>query len=971
MRSEKGQALVLVLILLLVGALIIAPLLAFMGTGLKAGHLHEVKMDELYAADAGIEDAQWQIKSDNIKTFAPPLFPVAYSPYNYTDNWTYRLSEQVNGKTVDVTINNVWTPTPENQYDESQAQNIINANKLVVTGSSDVATSTYSVKLTFSPGTSETVDNLMVMTLGIWLPAGFTYVAGSSNLKDAYNNPLYYSESVQTYHGNVAIIWSFASLPFKNLPNYQSQSVSATVTFRYTSSTLGQRPNAVAWIKTNGPYPNTQYAFDADVKVYKMTSVAGGTTVESYISKSELRKLQAAWDGDYYATGKALMLGFFPNQNHRDLLLTKNSSDVNSNNSKIPDNANVELAYLYWSGWVQDKANGIFWDYCGDLTSTDPNYCKFSTTGTWTIDTNRSTRTDNCYYERFRGQKNGSSLTMKSDLDLSGVPSGQASIHWDQAAVTTTPDIFSDTCTSNNLQNQWTNGGDWSYYSSSGSYRANHTSGSDTRRYLTHSQNLSSYSASTVALSWQWWTDSSVQASQGVDVYISSDNVNFTKIDGFLGAKTTVETRMYAIPSSYLTAKFAVRFSVVGSGSSYSYIDNILITQNVLCFQISNNGGLTWSAPYASLAGNRPPPTPPPAFPPTFDFTIPSSPINYYTSQFRIKFYLAGFNGSNEYAYIDNILITDDSITTHEDRNVTFTIQTNDGTSKTYSTHLTANPADAVHDKIWSDNVQSSKNGQPVLDGWYYACRKDVTDLVRQCSNGADLTQNPPIYGNGKGTYTVGDVYASNKSVMNPGYLGDSSYAGWSLLIVYSSPDTKGHQLYLYEDMTSVPYQQPNGSPTVITKPLSGFIVPQKITGETDAGRLTVFVGEGDLALVNDYVAFISQHDTIEHKLWDGVDCSATPWGNYGNSSGNPNNVWNGFSGDSDSPTTAGAMASESGIDVDTFHIKWANNWLQEGDTSAQIKLSTQGDGYVLVYMIISFRSKTTTGGVLGYLIKY
>ena len=56
--GEKGQALIMVLILMLVGGLIIAPLLSYVGTGLKVGKdVHEERMDELYAADAGVEDA--------------------------------------------------------------------------------------------------------------------------------------------------------------------------------------------------------------------------------------------------------------------------------------------------------------------------------------------------------------------------------------------------------------------------------------------------------------------------------------------------------------------------------------------------------------------------------------------------------------------------------------------------------------------------------------------------------------------------------------------------------------------------------------------------------------------------------------------------------------------------------------------------------------------------------------------------
>jgi len=49
-RDEKGAALVLVLILLLISGLIIGPLLSYMGTGLITGEVYEGRTHELYAA---------------------------------------------------------------------------------------------------------------------------------------------------------------------------------------------------------------------------------------------------------------------------------------------------------------------------------------------------------------------------------------------------------------------------------------------------------------------------------------------------------------------------------------------------------------------------------------------------------------------------------------------------------------------------------------------------------------------------------------------------------------------------------------------------------------------------------------------------------------------------------------------------------------------------------------------------------
>jgi len=92
-RDEKGAAMVLVLVLLILGGLIAAPLLAHMGTGLIAGEVYEKRTAELYAADAGVEDAIWKIQH---------RVDVPSGGCNDTSR-SYNISD-VNGKSVYVTI---------------------------------------------------------------------------------------------------------------------------------------------------------------------------------------------------------------------------------------------------------------------------------------------------------------------------------------------------------------------------------------------------------------------------------------------------------------------------------------------------------------------------------------------------------------------------------------------------------------------------------------------------------------------------------------------------------------------------------------------------------------------------------------------------------------------------------------------------------------------------------------------------
>jgi hypothetical protein len=90
-RNEKGSVLPLVLILLVVGGLILTPLLGLMSTGLMAGQVYERKTDELYAADAGVEDAIWRIQTNNL----------AFDP---ASNWSEPWNLTANGRNVTVQV---------------------------------------------------------------------------------------------------------------------------------------------------------------------------------------------------------------------------------------------------------------------------------------------------------------------------------------------------------------------------------------------------------------------------------------------------------------------------------------------------------------------------------------------------------------------------------------------------------------------------------------------------------------------------------------------------------------------------------------------------------------------------------------------------------------------------------------------------------------------------------------------------
>jgi hypothetical protein len=790
--DQKGQALVLVLILLLVGSLVISALLGFMATGVKTGMVYEKKTSELYAADAGIEDAVWQIKYENIKNF---MAPMKYSPYDYTTVWPYSLSEPVNGKAVDVTIQNMWIPkaaVPANPG------TIIGDNKLIVTGTTlttgiDIGgtkISQYKIKVTYYPKAGE---DFKVKTLGIWLPRGFEYYSDSTHLSNLEKSGTDYNKVPvsEAHAGNQAVLWKYSTaVLFSKFPgvNMGDNPRTMEVTFYFkppqgTPDQWGQSPDAIAWIDTDGTPYGYSFSWDANIKVYRITSRSGGSEIESYIAKSELREMQSTIYGDYSATGNSLMIDSDhkppPDKGIRDQLLTSSPATIND----IPTSATVERAYLYWSGWFLP-----FNDDCSDFNNWSP------VGNAWSPGSNS-----------FRGHGNTDRyLTMKNSQYLGSCPAGAAKVEWDQSVSKTAP----------------------------------------------------------------------------------------------------------------------------GNG-------------DCLYFAFSNDDGVTWSDGGNPTAGVK-----------AFEGNIGTSyvhykytiPTQYLAENFKIRFYLYGFSDDGEYCYIDNIKIT--TTTLLADTSAIFKI---DGDQVYYDSN--GLPQKGDHEIIadpsnpkFKDRVQTMLNeGGP---DYSYSCRKDVTELVKTFSEKApDPATNHP----GNAAYTVGGVKATWDQN------NEWAYAGWSLVIIYSSPETTGHQLYLYDDFM---YSGMNGHVDFNGKGgiISGFIVPDKIPGEVNAAKLTVFVGEGDLVYPNDYLAMNGT------KLWDGITCSS-------NSKSSPKNVWN---------SESLGMGTNDGVDVDTLgidpvnkqYITWASNILKPGDTSAYIDMYTETDSWNLMYIILSFRSKTTTGGSLSYLIR-
>jgi hypothetical protein len=219
---------------------------------------------------------------------------------------------------------------------------------------------------------------------------------------------------------------------------------------------------------------------------------------------------------------------------------------------------------------------------------------------------------------------------------------------------------------------------------------------------------------------------------------------------------------------------------------------------------------------------------------------------------------------------------------------------------------------------LGAQDISASKwwikdNSDVYAHTYSYSCFKDVTDLVKLISP------------RGNGEYTVGGV---------DGTLGlETSYAGWSLIIIYSSPSELAQNLYLYDDFLFA------GQYTNHTFTIEGFQAP-----EDAEAKLTCFVGEGD----PQYGGFQMGRNDRDYIEFNGYPLPNTPDGV------NPqDNVWN-----SESSGLGGEEIS--GVDIDAFDV--SSPIIQPEATWANVKLGTGYDVWSLVYIILSFRSNIPGG---------
>ncbi|MGA7677257.1 MAG: pilus assembly PilX N-terminal domain-containing protein [Dehalococcoidia bacterium] len=411
MRNQAGQALAMALILLVMGSFLIVALLDLTTINLKATKSVDLHTRELYAADAGVEDALWYLQSEARLKIKNP--PDGQLPLDYP------FDNPVNDKAVEVKVESAWLlsnypglPATEPLVGEFRYANdhwtTIGALNIDVQPRKN-----YIVDITTNEAASTTLDHI-----GVWLPQGYKYngnvkindvsIGGTGDPQHLVKNP----DAPVPYRGGNVYKWNYLGTTFKSLSDIASPPLGGGVTpsqkfppsvrlsFDYTND-----PIVTPFKEAKGFFPwimlsSGKISWDADAGFYHVTSVGTtpetgtSTTVEAYVPKGVTRYLSgssgaaSAIQGDYIAIGNSLMTCCWnqaknnpgppcnssacttccqnnPYRNYAPAPVTftgssytdaerESSATVKSSGADaVPSDAKIERAYLYWTAWLR------------------------------------------------------------------------------------------------------------------------------------------------------------------------------------------------------------------------------------------------------------------------------------------------------------------------------------------------------------------------------------------------------------------------------------------------------------------------------------------------------------------------------------------------------------------------------------------------------------------------------------------
>ena len=251
-KEEEGVALLVTLVMMAVGSLLIVPTLNYVSTSIRTGEIFEEKLEALYAADAGVEDALWRMVNDE-----PSFFP-----------YSYELTD-INGMTVSVIIDAVTTIAGQ-----EIGVSGVHDDFLIITKSAVYNDGIYDYTLTLTNGG---VGNVKVEMILIDLPPGLDYVWDSTG-GDLYNdNPTIIGNSST----GITIFWEFIP-PYPTIPEdstrihtFQLSSLTEIAGVEGHGCARAQRQDVgTVWDSDSSPFSITAQARDTSDTI--VTTIRAG-----------------------------------------------------------------------------------------------------------------------------------------------------------------------------------------------------------------------------------------------------------------------------------------------------------------------------------------------------------------------------------------------------------------------------------------------------------------------------------------------------------------------------------------------------------------------------------------------------------------------------------------------------------------------------------------------------------------------
>lgn len=927
LRGESGfSTLITVLVIMAVGAVIITPLLSFVIVGTRAGRVHDRTTDRFYAADAGIQDGIWRISSGDY----PDGWKGTWddSVYN-SPPLTYSVPD-LNGCQVTVTLRPVWIlaglETPA--YGRTPHAQLVTVSNVADSGTLQIV-----VVMDDSIQGSKQIERI-----GVWLPGGFDYVTGSSSLEALpVSNPARCTPTVSEWKNGHTVVFDFSTpLRFNQFPNTSGERI--IITLGYTGA--GAMTSSWSWTRTNSH--DIYLSWSTEIKIFQVESTAtdpengATTTVVAGNMLNESVGTYLAYYGDYAVTGNALMRETGTDR-IRDRLYKESPGQI----SVIPESGTPRKILLYWSGWKEDPENAfVLSESARQLLAQTYGVTQVSlravyegvsydlgavTASKWTVLPNGST-----------GSPNGWSYGCHADITnlvVASLPAdfvGNATYwvgHADTGG-TTLP-------TTQTYQGIW---------GSSASDICVVGLGGSVLRYNGTAWSTSA-SGTGNDLKGVWGAASN-------NLWAVGESGAIRKYTGsWAGQNSNSSADLTGVWGSSASDVWVVGDDYRSSGNRYTVLH-------------TTNGGSNWSNPFTS--------------------TSDGVDLNAIWGSSSSNIFAVGDGGTIRHITGGSSWHAETSGTTRDlhgvwgaGSNDVFAVGTNgtirhwNGSSWSGMTSGTNQDLYGIWGSSASDIFAVGANGtilhyngsswstmtsgsNKILYGAWGAGSTDVYVVGEKTSktstilhwDGSEWT----AVGGGTALYNWTDTHSGETASITTDYpLSDVvsnewANASWSIITLYTSPVTLAHQMYLFDT-----FRYWNSSNDV-TFTLDGFLAPQGIAGETDAVKLTCYIGEGDYWYNTGEYIYMNGS-----QLNNGASASPTASANMCNSVSNSGGVT--------------GRPPDDGIDLDTYYITGGSGIVKPADSAATLRMRTGTDVWNLVYMILSFRSDKVGGGCLTYVV--